>query len=209
LAGLTQAQLSKAIFPIGELRKDQVRVIAENAGLVTAMKKDSTGICFIGERSFKPFLQRYLPAKPGEMRTLSGQFMGMHDGLMYYTLGQRRGLGIGGNGEKGRWFVVKKDLDENILYVEQGEDSPALYSKTLIAGPMNWIGGQAPGGSFSCSAKFRYRQADQGVRVMASDESNMVRIYFDHEQRAVTPGQWAVLYDQEVCLGGGPIISAE
>ncbi len=206
LAGLTQAQLEKAIFPIGELQKAEVRRLAEKAGLLTAGKKDSTGICFIGERSFRPFLQQYLPAKPGEMRTLSGEYKGMHEGIMYYTLGQRRGLGIGGNGEKGRWFVVKKDVENNILYVEQGEDSPALYSSYLVAGPVNWIG-DIPGGPIACTAKFRYRQEDQNVTVTPYLESgeNMMRVQFEQKQRAVTPGQWAVLYDGEACLGGGPI----
>ncbi len=210
LAGLTQAQLERAVFPIGDMPKADVRALAENAGLATAAKKDSTGICFIGERSFRPFLQQYLPAKPGEMRTLAGEYKGSHDGLMYYTLGQRRGLGIGGNGEKGRWFVVKKDLEANILYVEQGEDSPALYSRALVAGPVNWIGG-APEKPFGCTAKFRYRQPDQGVTVTPFTEggANMMEVRFDEKQRAITPGQWAVLYDGEVCLGGGPICTVE
>ncbi len=210
LAGLTQAQLRRAVFPIGGLQKADVRQMAEKAGLITANKKDSTGICFIGERSFRPFLKRYLPAKPGEMRTLSGEYKGRHDGLMYYTLGQRRGLGIGGNGEKGRWFVVKKDLDNNILYVEQGEDSPALYSHALVAGPVNWIG-DIPKAPFACTAKFRYRQSDQNVTVspFIQDGAHMMKVDFEQKQRAVTPGQWAVLYDGEVCLGGGPIFSVE
>ncbi len=184
--------------------------MAEHAGLATANKKDSTGICFIGERSFRPFLKQYLPAKPGEMRTLANEYKGKHEGLMYYTLGQRRGLGIGGNGEKGRWFVVKKDLENNILYVEQGEDSPALYSRGLVAGPVNWIGG-APDKPFACTAKFRYRQSDQNVTVTPFSEggASMMEIRFEQKQRAVTPGQWAVLYDGEVCLGGGPICAVE
>ncbi len=210
LAGLKRAQLEKAIFPLGELQKADVRQMAENAGLITAKKKDSTGICFIGERSFRPFLKQYLPAMPGEMRTLSGEYKGMHEGLMYYTLGQRRGLGIGGNGEKGRWFVVKKDLKTNILYVEQGEDSPWLYSRALVAGPVNWIG-DTPEKPFACTAKFRYRQPDQNVTVtpFIKGGASMMKIDFEQKQRAVTPGQWAVLYDGEVCLGGGPICSVD
>lgn len=211
LAGLTQAQLAKAMFPIGGLPKAQVRALAEKAGLATAAKKDSTGICFIGERSFKPFLMQYLPAQPGEMRTLSGEVKGTHDGLMYYTLGQRRGLGIGGNGQRGRWFVVKKDMEHNVLYVEQGEDSPALYSSALTTEAMNWISGDPPVKPFLCTAKFRYRQSDQNIQVIPLMDQNTgaVRIEFEQKQRAVTPGQWAVLYDGEVCLGGGPVHSTQ
>ena len=204
LAGLTQAQLSRAMFPIGDLQKKELRAIAAQAGLATALKKDSTGICFIGERNFKRFLMQYLPAQPGEIVTLSGKVIGKHDGLMYYTLGQRRGLGIGGqregNGES--WFVIGKDLERNLLIVQQGEQEE-LFSLGLHAPKMHFIAGEAPAHTFECTAKFRYRQPDQAVRVTMDGAGCMID--FAEPQRAVTPGQWAVLYDGEVCLGGGPI----
>lgn len=204
LAGLTQAQLSRAMFPIGDLQKKELRAIAAQAGLATALKKDSTGICFIGERNFKRFLMQYLPAQPGEIVTLSGKVIGKHDGLMYYTLGQRRGLGIGGqregNGES--WFVIGKDLERNLLIVQQGEQEE-LFSLGLHAPEMHFIAGEAPAHTFECTAKFRYRQPDQAVRVTVDGAG--CTIDFAEPQRAVTPGQWAVLYDGEVCLGGGPI----
>ncbi|MBO8171623.1 MAG: tRNA 2-thiouridine(34) synthase MnmA [Bacillaceae bacterium] len=199
---LDQDQLSKAMFPIGHLEKAEVRRIAEAAGLPTAKKKDSTGICFIGERNFREFLSQYLPAQPGEIRTLSGEVKGRHHGLMYYTLGQRKGLGIGGPGEP--WFVVDKDLDNNVLYVAQGQDHPRLYAVGLKASEVHWISGEAPASSFTCTAKFRYRQPDQGVTVrMTSDDR--CEVIFDQPQRAITPGQYVVFYDGEVCLGGGVI----
>ena len=204
LAGLTQAQLSRAMFPIGDLQKKELRAIAAQAGLATAVKKDSTGICFIGERNFKHFLMQYLPAQPGEIVTLSGKVIGKHDGLMYYTLGQRRGLGIGGQRE-GRgesWFVIGKDLERNLLIVQQGEQEE-LFSLGLHAPEMHFIAGEAPAHIFECTAKFRYRQPDQAVRVTMDGAGCMID--FAEPQRAVTPGQWAVLYDGEVCLGGGPI----
>ena len=204
LAGLTQAQLSRALFPIGGLTKKQVREIAAREGLAVAAKKDSTGICFIGERRFKRFLMQFLPAQPGDMVTESGRVVGKHDGLMYYTLGQRHGLGIGGSakGTGESWFVIGKDLPRNLLIVQQGEGD-ALYSLSLTAEKINWISGQAPATPFACTAKFRYRQPDQGVRVIPSGAG--AEIIFDQPQRAVTPGQWVVLYDGEECLGGGPI----
>ncbi|WP_373925494.1 tRNA 2-thiouridine(34) synthase MnmA [Bacillus sp. D386] len=199
---LTQEQLSKVMFPIGEYDKPKIREIALEAGLPTATKKDSTGICFIGERNFKEFLGQYLPAKPGEMRTMSGELKGKHDGLMYYTLGQRHGLGIGGSGEP--WFAVGKDLENNVLLVEQGFHHDSLYSDSIIADKMNWISERKPGDTFECTAKFRYRQADNKVTVKVLDD-NQAEVIFAEPIRAVTPGQAAVFYDGEVCLGGGTI----
>ena len=205
LCQLGQRQLSKTLFPIGHLDKKEVRRIAEENGLATAGKKDSTGICFIGERNFTNFLSQYLPAQPGEIRDLDGNIKGQHNGLMYYTLGQRKGLGIGGQGTGEPWFVVKKDLGNNILYVVQG-DHEALYSKSLESGPMHWISGERPAETFKCTAKFRYRQPDQGVSVTVKADGSL-HVDFDQPQRAVTPGQEVVLYDGEVCLGGATIES--
>lgn len=206
LNALTQEQLGKALFPIGHLTKQQVRQLALDAGLATARKKDSTGICFIGERNFKEFLSRYLPARPGEMRTPEGELKGMHHGLMYYTLGQRQGLGIGGSGNGKPWFVADKDLENNVLIVVQGEDHPLLYSVSLVAGGVNWIDGREMevGRSIRCTAKFRYRQPDQGVRVTRMDADRWL-VEFDEPQKAVTPGQAVVFYDGDECLGGGTI----
>ena len=197
---LSSDVLDKVMFPLGHLPKSEVRKIAKEHGLATATKKDSTGICFIGERNFKEFLSEYLPAQPGEMRTLSGELKGKHDGLMYYTIGQRHGLGIGGAGEP--WFVVGKNLEKNILYIEQGDHNPALYSDALIATDVNWINRVEK--QFTCTAKFRYRQKDSGVTVTLL-ENGHVRVDFHEEQRAITPGQAVVFYDGEVCLGGGTI----
>ena len=171
LAGLTQAQLSRAMFPVGGMQKKELRETAMEAGLATALKKDSTGICFIGERNFKRFLMQYLPAQPGDIVTLSGKVIGRHDGLMYYTLGQRRGLGIGGQreGSGESWFVIGKDLARNLLIVQQGEHEE-LFSLGLHAPKVHFIAGEAPARSFSCTAKFRYRQPDQAVRVTMDRE---------------------------------------
>ncbi len=201
---LGQEQLAKTLFPIGHLTKREVRQIAKRAGLATADKKDSTGICFIGEKDFKEFLGQYLPAQPGEMRTPDGLFMGRHDGLMYYTLGQRKGLGIGGEGEP--WFVAGKDLVSNTLLVVQGHDHPALFSRGLTALDLHWIGGRPPAQRFECTAKFRYRQADQAVTVELSEDGAKVK--FHKKQRAITPGQAVVFYQDTVCLGGGTIENA-
>ncbi len=201
---LNQEQLSRAMFPIGRLSKAEVREIADKAGLATAKKKDSTGICFIGERDFREFLSQYLPAQPGEIRTLSGEVKGEHHGLMYYTLGQRKGMGIGGPGEP--WFVVDKDLKNNILYVAQGKDHPRLYSVGLKASEVHWISGKVPSLPLHCTAKFRYRQPDQKVTVLpVSGEEDRVEVQFAEPQRAITPGQYVVFYDGDVCLGGGVI----
>jgi tRNA-specific 2-thiouridylase len=204
LNALNQAQLSKAIFPIGHLPKPEVRRIAEAAGLATAKKKDSTGVCFIGERNFKQFLSGYLPAQGGDIRTPDGELKGQHDGLMYYTLGQRQGLGIGGSGTGEPWFVAGKDLERNALIVVQGEKHPALYSTALEASGVNWIAPEKPEGTFRCTAKFRYRQPDQGVTVTVRPDG-VWDVVFDQPQKAVTPGQAVVFYDGDVCLGGGTI----
>ncbi len=198
---LGQGQLGKTLFPIGHMTKREVREKAIAANLATARKKDSTGICFIGEKDFKAFLSQYLPAQPGEMRTLDGELKGYHDGLMYHTLGQRKGLGIGGAGEP--WFVVGKDLETNTLLVAQGQDHPALYTDGLYASDLSWVAGMQPASTFTCTAKFRYRQPDQGVTVhLRGDEA---KVEFREKQRAITPGQAVVFYDGPVCLGGGTI----
>lgn len=204
LCQLGQTQLEKTLFPIGDLPKSEVRRLAQEHHLITAGKKDSTGICFIGERNFRQFLSQYLPAKPGLIKDLSGEVKGQHNGLMYYTLGQRRGLGIGGQGTGEPWFVVRKDLAENVLYVVQGAEHPALYSTGLRASAMNWIAGDSPAAPFDCTAKFRYRQPDQAVRVTPTSKTT-IAVAFEKPQRAVTPGQEVVLYDGEICLGGATI----
>ncbi|MDD4815601.1 MAG: tRNA 2-thiouridine(34) synthase MnmA [Clostridia bacterium] len=202
---LSQKQLEKVLFPLCEIEKPEVRKIAEEIGLSTAKKKDSTGICFIGERNFKKFLKTFLPAKKGEIVTQNGERVGTHDGLMFYTLGQRRGLNIGGKsgGSGERWFVLTKDLKNNQLIVSQGEDD-ALFSKSLVCKQFNWIPSQPTQYEFDCFAKFRYRQPDQAVKVLIKE--NKIEIVFKQRQRAVTPGQYAVLYDKNgICLGGGEI----
>lgn len=199
---LNQAQLSKSMFPLGELHKTEVRKIAEQAGLPNAAKKDSTGICFIGERPFREFLQRYLPIEPGDMRTPDGRVMGRHQGLMYHTIGQRQGLGIGGAGEP--WFVAGKDLARNELIVVQGHDHPLLYSAQLHAADLSWVAGTAPDTDQVYAAKTRYRQADAPCQLsqVSTDAATFV---FDAPQWAVTPGQSVVVYQGDVCLGGGII----
>ena len=198
------SQLRKALFPVGGLTKAQVRQIAEEHHLPVSKKKDSTGVCFIGERNFKKFLSEFLPAQPGEMVDTQGNVVGKHDGLMYYTLGQRRGLGIGGRGDGRSWFVIGKDLERNRLLVAQGEDHPLLYSSLCLAEDVTWVG-EAPaeiGQPFRCTAKYRYRQPDQPVEAVWEDEKTL-RIRSLVPQRAVTPGQSCVLYEGERCLGGG------
>jgi tRNA-specific 2-thiouridylase len=199
---LTGEQLSRVMFPIGELEKSKVREIAKEAGLATAAKKDSTGICFIGERNFKEFLSQYLPAKKGNMETFDGEIKGTHDGLMYYTIGQRHGLGIGGSGEP--WFSIGKDLERNVLYVGQGFHHEKLYSDAIIADKVNWVSNKQKPGEFDCTAKFRYRQQDNNVTVRIM-EGNQVQVLFHEPIRAVTPGQSVVFYQGEECLGGGTI----
>lgn len=199
---LHEAQLKKALFPVGHLTKGEVRRIAEENGLPVSQKKDSTGVCFIGERNFKKFLSEYLPAQPGDMVTPEGEKVGRHDGLMYYTLGQRRGLGIGGRGDGRSFFVVDKDLKHNRLIVAQGEDHPLLYSSSAIATDATFVGEPIPENiPVHLTCKFRYRQGDQGVTV--TRKGSNLHILFDEKQRAVTPGQSAVLYDGDICLGGG------
>ncbi len=200
---LGQEALGAARFPLGELTKPEVRAIAARLQLPVAEKKDSTGICFIGERRFKEFLQRYLPAQPGPMVTPSGEVIGQHDGLMYYTLGQRKGLGIGGRGTGERWFVVAKDLERNTLVVQQG-DSPLLYTTTCRVGDLSFIAGAPPAASFDGAAKVRYRQPDQAVHVELDGDTAFLT--FREPQRAVTPGQTAVFYQGDLCLGGGTIL---
>ncbi len=204
LAMLGQEPLSKTLFPIGEITKPEIRKMAEQAGLSNARKKDSTGVCFIGERNFKRFLSQYLPAQPGEMRTADGKVIGRHDGLMYYTIGQRRGLGIGGCGTGERWFVTGKDLNNNILYIAQGNDD-MLYSTKLTADGLHWVA-ETPPKEFNCTVKIRYRQPDQNAFVQI--EGDMCRVTFEKKQRAVAPGQFIVFYDNDECIGIGTIQTA-
>lgn len=205
---LGQEQLAATLFPIGHLPKREVRRLAAEAGLPTAQKKDSTGICFIGERDFREFLGQYLPARPGEIRTVEGVKVGQHEGVFYYTLGQREGLHIGG--VRGRpaapWFVVGKDVNNNRLYVDQGGDSPWLQSRRLASEPAHWIAGSPPSRDFACTAKTRYRQPDQPCQVRLREDGG-VDVDFVAPQRAVTPGQSVVFYDGEECLGGAVIAS--
>ncbi|MDF7667391.1 tRNA 2-thiouridine(34) synthase MnmA [Orbaceae bacterium ESL0727] len=203
---LSEKQIAKSLFPVGELEKPQVRHIAEQIGLVTAKKKDSTGICFIGERKFTEFLSRYLPAKAGIIRTVDGEVIGHHQGLMYHTLGQRKGLGIGGlkEADDTPWYVVDKDLIHNELIVAQGHDHPALFSNGLIADQLDWVNRQAVTAPFNCTVKTRYRQPDITCQVIPID-NNSLKVLFEHPVAAVTPGQSAVFYQGEVCLGGGII----
>lgn len=200
---LTSSVLKKVLFPVGGLKKTEVRAIAHELGLSTADKKDSTGICFIGERDFREFLSGYIASSKGPLMTLSGKVVGEHNGSYYYTIGQRKGLGIGGAGEP--WFVVGKDSTQNIVFVEQG-DHPALYAKALYANDLSWVG-EAPSSPLKCTAKIRYRQADADCLVESLDDGRLF-VTFDKPQKAVTPRQSIVFYQGEVALGGGAIISA-
>ena len=204
---LTQAQLSRAAFPVGGMLKSNVRKIARDAGLPNHAKKDSTGICFIGERPFREFLERYLPRHPGPMQTPDGKVVGTHQGLMYYTIGQRQGLGIGGtkSGSGTPWFVLGKDMPANTLIVAQGHDHPMLLTTHLGADDASWISGSRPDTVDDYAAKTRYRQSDAVCRFDASSETSFT-LDFTAPQWAVTPGQSAVLYADEVCLGGGIIV---
>ena len=203
---LTQAQLSRALFPVGHLQKSEVRRIAREAGLGNHAKRDSTGICFIGERPFRAFLERYLSREPGPMRTPEGEVVGRHQGLMFYTLGQRQGLGIGGRREGGGepWYVAAKDLESNTLIVVQGHDHPLLMRARLEAADPSWVSGAPPSPGEALGAKTRYRQADSACEVRASNAEGF-ELEFRAPQWAVTPGQSAVLYRGDVCLGGGVI----
>lgn len=203
---LSHEQVARSLFPVGELEKPQVRAIAEQQDLVTAKKKDSTGICFIGERKFTDFLGKYLPAQPGIIETVEGKQIGEHQGLMYHTLGQRKGLHIGGqkDGNEAPWYVVDKDLERNVLVVAQGHDHPRLYSNGLIASQLHWVNRETLTTTINCTVKTRYRQQDIACRVEAIDDDR-IRVIFDQPQTAVTPGQSAVFYAGDVCLGGGII----
>lgn len=207
LHAVAHSKIAKSLFPVGELiKKTEVRPLAAKLGLKTATKKDSTGICFIGERKFKDFLARYLPAKPGKIVTTDGKVIGKHDGLMYHTLGQRKGLGIGGtsSGDGDAWYVVDKDLKRNELIVAQGHEHPLLMSTGLIAEKLCLVNQEPITEPFNCTVKTRYRQQDIPCKVIPIDQEKL-KIEFDHPVAAVTPGQSAVLYQNEVCLGGGTI----
>lgn len=207
---VTQDQLKNVMFPIGDLQKNDVRKIARQNGLITANKKDSTGICFIGEKNFRDFLKHYIPAKPGRMMTIDGKIVGKHQGLMYYTIGQRSGLGIGGNSESSEpWFVIGKNVKDNILYVGQGFNNALLYSDSLDASGISWISGECPNllknqNVIKITAKFRYRQPDVPVKVFLNGKDK-AKVIFDYPVRAVTPGQYVVFYNGDECLGGGVI----
>lgn len=211
LCAVSEDCLARSLFPVGHLEKPEVRALAAEHGFVTSTKKDSTGICFIGERKFKDFLQKYLPAQPGDIETVDGEIIGKHHGLMYHTYGQRQGLGIGGlrAHDDAPWYVVGKDLTRNCLIVAQGSEHPALFSSALQASQVAWINHRTPELPLRCTAKIRYRQADQHCLVELEQGTNadhdQVRVSFDKPQRAVTPGQAIVFYQDEICLGGGVI----
>ncbi|MDQ2077228.1 tRNA 2-thiouridine(34) synthase MnmA [Marinimicrobium sp. ABcell2] len=207
LHAVGEAEFARTLFPVGELAKPEVRRIAESNQLATHAKKDSTGICFIGERRFKDFLQTYLPAQPGKIETPDGKVIGEHAGLMYHTIGQRQGLGIGGvkGADEAPWFVAGKDLQRNVLIAVQG-DHPLLYSDSLTANQPHWINGTPAQSEFRCTAKVRYRQADQVCQIRV-DEGHLT-VIFDEPQRAVTPGQSVVFYQGDQCLGGAVIESS-
>jgi len=206
---LGEQHVAQTLFPVGELEKPVVRAIAEQQGLITANKKDSTGICFIGERKFKDFLQKYLPAQPGDIVSVDGETIGRHEGLMYHTLGQRKGLGIGGlkDGAEDPWYVVAKDLAHNQLIVAQGHDHPSLFSNGLVADQLHWVDRTGPASALRCTVKTRYRQQDIDC-TLTPNADGTVTVLFDQPQKAVTPGQSAVFYLNDVCLGGGIIDQA-
>lgn len=206
LSQLSADQLEKVLFPIGDYTKKEIRAIAEKLHLATAKKKDSTGICFIGERDFNQFLNNYLPAKPGAIETLDGEVIGTHTGLMHYTIGQRKGLGIGGlkDFDTEPWFVIGKDLDRNVLIAGQGYHHPKLYGTHAYGSELNWLSDH-PVHGLTCTAKFRHRQADHAVTIESVDDG--FKVIFNEPARAVTPGQAVVFYDGEECLGGGFIDS--
>jgi tRNA-specific 2-thiouridylase len=199
-------ELAKTLFPIGEMTKPEVRELAKKMNLPNSGKKDSTGVCFIGERDFKAFLQQYLPNQPGDIVTTDRKIVGQHDGLMYYTFGQRKGIGVGGGygTTEEPWYVVKKDLDNNRLVIGQGHDHPGLYSKKITAGQLHWITSAPREIPFECASKIRYRQKDQNCTI-AAIKNGIANIIFTENQFAPTPGQSIVFYDREQCLGGGII----
>ncbi|WNJ94907.1 tRNA 2-thiouridine(34) synthase MnmA [Vibrio ruber] len=203
---LSHEQIAKSLFPVGELEKPQVRQIAEEQGLITAKKKDSTGICFIGERKFTDFLSRYLPAQPGKIETPEGKVIGEHQGLMYHTLGQRKGLHIGGlkDSNEQPWYVAEKDLQRNVLIAVQGAEHPLLKSEGLVASQLHWVDRLIPESPLQCTVKTRYRQADIPCTIIPANNGKL-KVIFDEPQIAVTPGQSAVFYLGDVCLGGGVI----
>jgi tRNA-specific 2-thiouridylase len=209
LYALDQHQIGHALFPVGELDKTEVREIARSQQFSVAAKKDSTGICFIGERKFSDFLERFLPARPGDIVSLEGRVLGSHNGLMYYTIGQRQGLGIGGTdtGSDDPWYVADKQLDRNRLVVVQGLDHPALFHRHCRISQLHWISQRLDAPNFECSAKIRYRQQDSACRLRSLDEDSAV-VEFEQPQRAITPGQSLVFYAGEQCLGGGVIDAA-
>jgi tRNA-specific 2-thiouridylase len=208
LHAMPASALSRTLFPIGDRHKDEIRRIARDLALPVFDKKDSTGICFIGERPFAEFLSHYLPAQPGDIETPEGEKLGRHQGLMFYTLGQRQGLRIGGKADatEAPWYVARKDLGRNVLIAVQGHDHPALLSNSLIASQLTWVAGSPPAQQFECTAKVRYRQPDQPCAVSVRPDGS-VAVRFATPQRAVTPGQYAVFYAGEECLGGGVIES--
>ncbi len=209
LHAVSQQQFARSLFPVGELQKKTVRELAQGNGLVTHNKKDSTGICFIGERRFKDFLEQYIPAQPGDIVSDQGEILGRHSGLMFHTLGQRQGLGIGGlkNHPEAPWYVIDKDLEKNRLVVAQGNNHPGLFSQSLVCSAIEWIDGIGPDLPFRGHAKVRYRQPDQKVTV--SKHPDGFRLSFDTPQRAVTPGQSACIYNGDWCLGGGIITDVD
>lgn len=206
LHAVEPSALAQSLFPIGDYTKPQIREFAKGLGLITHAKKDSTGICFIGERRFKSFLQEFMLNKPGEIKDMDDKVIGKHDGLMFYTLGQRQGLGIGGmqNATDDPWYVVEKDLALNTLYVAQGQHHPRLYAQGLICGPIHWLAPCQDKLPLTCYAKTRYRQPDQACMISPADD-NKHYVMFSEAQRAVTPGQYVVFYDKNQCLGGATI----
>ncbi len=210
LHAVEEAALAKTLFPVGELEKPEVRRLAEEHNLITHNKKDSTGICFIGERRFKDFLEQYIPAQPGPMKTPDGTQLGEHQGLMFYTLGQREGLGIGGvkTADEAPWYVVAKDLPSNTLIIAQGNNHPLLFTSVLKVSQLHWINPRPSEEEFSCMAKIRYRQSDQACRIKVSENGTICTVTFDEPQRAATPGQSLVMYQDDICLGGGVIESS-
>ena len=206
---LGQYELAHTLFPLDTLTKPEVRCLAEQAGLLNHAKKDSTGICFIGERHFKTFLQEFILTQPGDIKTTDNQGVGRHDGLMFYTLGQRKGLHIGGLSDTSdeAWYVVDKDTANNVLIVGQGHNHPRLMKKQLLCGDLHWVSGEAPKMPLSCTARTRYHQPDQSCTM--TKDNGKIRVTFDELQRAITPGQSVVFYLNDECLGGGIITDYE